>query len=161
MRVRFTKKADGRHRLTIVRDDASVSRGQVIPGLGPNAIPHDLLHALVEKTLGLARGVYGMVNKGLGIAELLDPAQKRLNKGELELAHSEIVTNILQAEIAYEGLDGCFREELGRRCAQSGLTEPLITEERLGELRRLREDYLMRWRALEMGETLEIELSAR
>jgi hypothetical protein len=38
MLVRFTKKADGRHRLTIVRDHGSVSQGQVIPGLGPNAI---------------------------------------------------------------------------------------------------------------------------
>jgi hypothetical protein len=60
MLVRFTKKADGRHRLTIVRDDGSVSQGRVIPGLGPDAIPHDLLHALVERTLGFSRGVYGM-----------------------------------------------------------------------------------------------------
>jgi hypothetical protein len=60
VKVRFTKKADGRHRLTVVRDDGSASQGQMVPGLGADAIPHDLLHALVEKTLGLRRGVYGM-----------------------------------------------------------------------------------------------------
>jgi hypothetical protein len=37
-----------------------------------------------------------MVNTGLDITELLDPAQKRTNKGEAELMHSEIITNILQ-----------------------------------------------------------------
>ena len=76
------------------RRRAPVSQGQVIPGLGPNAIPHDLLHAIVEKTLGFSRGVYGMVNTGLDIAQLLDPARKRMNRGERELMHSEIVTTI-------------------------------------------------------------------
>lgn len=127
MRVRFTKKDDGRHRLTVVRVDGSVSQGQVIPGLGRNAIPHDLLHALVEKTLGLSRGVYGMVNSGLDIAELLDPVKRRVNKGEADLMHSEIVTSILQAEAAYEGLDeGFFGDELQRRCAEAGLAGLLL-----------------------------------
>ncbi len=104
MVVRFTKKADGRHRLTIVRDDGSVCQGRVIRGLGPDAIPHDLLHALVESTLGLSRGVYGMVNTGLDIAELLDPARKRMNKSEVQLMHSELITTSLQAEDVYEGV---------------------------------------------------------
>jgi|SRR5882672_122704 len=161
MLIRFTKRGDGRHRLTIVRDDATVSRAQVVPGLGPNAIPHDLLHALVEKTLGFSRGVYGMVNTGLDIAELLDPAQKRMNKSEGQLMHSEIVTNILQAETAYEGIDETFfGDELQRRCAEGGLVEPRITEEQCRDLRGLRDDYQRRWRELSFGETIEVELPA-
>jgi hypothetical protein len=133
MLVRFTKKGDGRHRLTIVRDDGTVSQGQVIPGLGPSAIPHDLLHALVEKTLGFSRGVYGMVNTGLDIAELLDPGQKRMNKGEAELMHSEIVTAELSA--------------------------PTVSGDDRRELRRLRDDYQARWRALGVGETIYVDLA--
>ncbi len=162
MVVRFTKKADGRHRLTIVRDDGSVSQGQVIPGLGQKAIPHDLLHAIVEKTLGFSRGVYGMVNTGLDIAQLLDPAQKRMNRGETELMHSEIVTAILQVETAYEGISPpFFFDELRRRCAEAGLTEPRMSDEDRRELRRLRDDYQARWLGLGVGETIEVELPAR
>jgi hypothetical protein len=159
--VRFTKKADGRHRLTIVRDDGSVSQGQAIPGLGPNAIPHDLLHAVVEKTLGFSRGVYGMVNTGLDIAELLDPARKRMNKSEPELMQSEIITNILQAEAAYEGIEeGFFGDELRRRCAEAGVSERAIGEEERRELRRLREDYEEKWKGLRVGKTIEVDLVA-
>jgi hypothetical protein len=162
MLVRFTKKADGRHRLTIVRDNGSVSQGRVIPGLGPNAIPHDLLHAVVEKTLGFRRGVYGMVNTGLDIAELLDPAQKHMNKSAPELMHSEIVTNILQAETAYEGIDETFfNDDLRRRCAEVELTEPRMSNEDRRELRRLRDDYQARWLRLGVGETIEVELPTR
>jgi hypothetical protein len=132
MLVRFTKKADGQHRLTIVRDDGSVSQSQVIPGLGPNAIPHDLLHALVEKTLGFSRGVYGMVNIGVDMAGLLSPARKRLNKSEPELMYSEIITNLLQAETAYEGVgETLFEAELRRRCADAGFAGPKITDDDL------------------------------
>jgi hypothetical protein len=162
MLVRFTKKADGRHRLTIVRDNGSVSQGRLIPGLGPNAIPHDLLHAVVEKTLGFRRGVYGMVNTGLDIAELLDPAQKHMNKSAAELMHSEIVTNILQAETAYEGIDETFfNDDLRRRCAEVELTEPRMSNEDRRELRRLRDDYQARWLGLGVGETIEVELPTR
>ena len=159
MQVRFTKRADGRHRLTVVRDDGTASRGQVIPGLGKAAIPHDLLHAVVEKTLGLRRGVYGMVNAGLDIAELLDPAQKPALKAEAELMVSEIVTSLLQAETAYEGADATlFGGELRRRCAEARVREPTIDEDALGELRRLREDYEARWGRLAVGETLEVDI---
>jgi hypothetical protein len=162
MVVRFTKKADGRHRLTIVRDDGSVSQGRVIAGLGPEAIPHDLLHALVENRLGLSRGVYGMVNTGLDIAALLDPARKTLNQREAELMHSEAVTTLLQAEDAYEGIGkDQLHAELARRCRALGLEEPPISEEQLRELRGLRGEYAKRWRELEIGRTLEVTVEMR
>jgi hypothetical protein len=159
MLVRFTKRADGRHRLTIVRDDGSACRGQLIRGLGPNAIPHDLLHVVVEKTLGFSRGVYGMVNTGLDIVELLDPAQKRMNKGEAELMYSEIITTVLQADAEYDGLDEAFfGDELRQRCAEAGLAERRVTPEHQRELRRLRDEYRGRWQDLGVGETIDVEL---
>lgn len=162
MLVRFTKKANGRHRMTIVRDDGTVSQGQVIPGLGPNAIPHDLLHAIVERTLGFRLGVFGVVNAGRGVSELSDPGQKRMNKSEGEVMHSEIITTILQAEMAYNGLNETFfGDELRRRCVEAGLAEPRVADQDQRELRRLRDDYQARWRALAVGETLDVELPGR
>lgn len=159
MLVRFTRRPDGRHRLTIVRDDGSVSLGQVVAGLGPDAIPHNLLHAVVEETLGWRRGVYGMVNTGLEIAELLNPSRKTSNRSEVELMHSEIVTCLLQAETAYQGIDdSTFTDELRRQCTDAGLPVPTIPGDLRRRLRERRDAYQARWRQLGAGETLEVDL---
>jgi hypothetical protein len=102
-----------------------------------------------------------MVNTGIDIADLLDPAHKRGTKREAELMHSEIITTVLQAERAYEGIDEkFFTDELRRRCEEAGLVEPKITDEDRGVLRRLRDDYQGRWSALRAGETIDVELRA-
>jgi hypothetical protein len=160
--ARFTKKADGRHRLTVVRDDGSASQGQMVPGLGADAIPHDLLHALVEKALGFTRGVYGMVGTGLEIGALgalADPKRKAMNRDEPELMLSEIVTTLLQAESAYEGVEAReFREQLRGKCEEHGIAVRAIADEELSAVRGLREEYARRWRGLGVGETIEVEL---
>jgi len=159
MLVRFTKRTDGRHRLTVVRDDGSASQARMVPGLGPDAIPHDLLHALVEQTLGFTRGVYGTVNTGIEVDRLLDPAFKSMNEGQAELMLSEIVTTILQAELAYVGVDpDDFTNRLCQQCQEHGLAVPTIDQGRLRELRGLRDEHQRRWRELAPGETLEVAL---
>jgi hypothetical protein len=162
MLVRITKKADGRHRLTVIRDDGTVSQGKVVPGLGPDAIPHDLLHALVERTLGFKRGVFGMIGTGLEIAELLDPARKEPNNSEHELMLSEVITTILQGEAAYVGLgEHTFAGRLRDQCNEHGLAVPTIADDELRDLRALRDDYQRRWCELAAGETIEVELRRR
>ena len=162
MLARFTKKADGRHRLTIVRDDGSVSQGQMVPGLGPDAVPHDLLHALVERTLGLSRGVYGMVDSGLEIGELIDPARKHMTNGQTGLMLSEVITTLLQGEAAYVGVDeGDFRDRLCQQCREHGIAVPAISDFQLRDVRALRDDYEVRWRQLQAEETLEVDIGFR
>ncbi len=103
--------------------------------------------------------MYGLVNTGLAISDLLDPARRQLNRSEGELMLSEIITTLLQAEVAYEGVgETFFGNGLRRQCADAGLTEPSTSHEYQRELRRLRSDYPARWRALGVGETLEVEL---
>jgi len=165
MRVRFTRKPDGHHRLTVVRDDGTSSQGPLVPGLGARAIPHDMLHALVEKTLGLGRGVYGRVNEGAPLPELLDAEQRKADRAayadplRAELMQSEIVTALLQAETAYVGIDPeDFRRRLEEECAQHGLSLPAVSDAQLDALRALRSEYEQRWRDLPPGETLEIAM---
>ena len=158
MRIRFTKKADGRHRLTVVRDDGTVSQGQMVPGLGRDAIPHDLLHALVERALTLRRGVYGLVNTGLGIAELLDPSYKPSTKGEPELMVSEIATTLLQGEAAYGLPPEDFATRLRDQCSQHGVPVPAIDAGVLAALRASRHDYQRRWQALAVGDTVDVDV---
>ena len=159
MFVRITKREDRRHRLTVVRDDGSVSQGRAVRGLGLDAIPHDLLHALVEKTLGFQRGVFGMINTGLDIAELLDPGRKEANKAERELMLSEIVTTILQAEAAHVGLgEDVFEARLREHCAEHMLAVPTISADELRQVRALRDEHEKRWSELGAGETIEVEV---
>ncbi len=129
----------------------------MVPGLGVDAIPHDLLHPLVEHTLGFTLGVYGTVNAGIEIDRLLDPAWKSANEGQPELMLSEIVTTLLQGELAYVGMGpDDFTSRLREQCQEHGLPAPTIDPARLRELRCLRDEHQRRWLELASGETLEV-----
>lgn len=160
MEIRFTKRSSGKHTLTVVRDDGTVSYGRMVPGLGPDAIPHDLLHVIVERTLGWSRGVFGLIGSGLEIEELLDPAFKAANAAQTELWHSEAVTTSLQSEVAYAGVGpDFFGEELCRQCEHLGLPPPEVSETSLALLRSARDRYAAEWRDLSDGATLEVEFA--
>jgi hypothetical protein len=99
MEIRFTKKADGNHMLTVIRDDGSVTRDYLVPGMSPageSAIPHDLVHVIVENELGLSRGVYGLINTGKSIQAMMAMGKRINNKNEPELLRSEYLTATFQ-----------------------------------------------------------------
>lgn len=100
MEIKFTKKSDGKHMLTVVRTNGSVARGHVVPGFGEDALPHDLIHALVEKQLGLKRGVYGLIDSDVSIDELMDYGKRKVNINEPELTFSEAATAQVQYSLA-------------------------------------------------------------
>jgi hypothetical protein len=47
------------------------------------------------------------------------------------------------------------------RCAEHGVAERAISEEQLVAMRAAREEYARRWKALGVGETIEIEVRLR
>lgn len=154
MILRFTKRSDGHHQLTVVRDDGTFSRGRMVPGFGEAAIPHDLLHAVVEQVLRLRRGVFGLVNTGLDIQELLDPERKRTFYEESDLMRSEAVTALLQAEAAWVGVEnGVDRFQEAWSAHGGGDNAP--NQASIDALRAARETWTQCWRALPDGETLE------
>ena len=67
MKVRFRKSPAGQpHVMSCVRADGSETYGPIPPQAG---IPHDLIHFVVEQTLGLDRAFFGTIATGVGIPD--------------------------------------------------------------------------------------------
>jgi hypothetical protein len=142
MEIKFTKKPDGKHLLTVVRTNGSVARGHVVPGFGVDALPHDMIHVLVEKHLSLKRGVYGLINSGVSIDELMDYGKRKVNVNEPELTFSEAAT----AQIQYS-LSGIPAP--AEVLSKAEVEAILVEAQKYGEI----------WKELPVDETLVIPLT--
>jgi hypothetical protein len=58
MRILFTKSA-GEPGRVVVRDEGRPLGDHLLPGIELNVVPHCLVRALVEKTLGFSNGFFG------------------------------------------------------------------------------------------------------
>ncbi|MEO1485573.1 MAG: hypothetical protein AAFU57_07500 [Bacteroidota bacterium] len=68
------KKGDGKPSiLTCIRKDGSTSWAKLYPGMEA----HDLAHYIVETILGFENAFYGMVAKGIDIADFEIPREQR------------------------------------------------------------------------------------
>lgn len=147
MKIRFTKKENGKGQLTCVRDDGSVERAPFVPGMGVGEIPHDLVHYAVEVVLPLTRGLYGLIQEGKSTSDLLTKDWKERWKDDApELLLSEDVAAYLQAELAH-----------GRDAVEEFYKKPEVADEKLDAARKLILKYREEWKKLPLGETLEVE----
>jgi hypothetical protein len=51
-----------------------------------------------------------------------------------------------------------FRDDLRRRCAEAGVLQPAITNKELEALVSATTGWLVRWEAVEVGQTVELDL---
>jgi hypothetical protein len=63
MQVEFRRTGQRRYAITILRKDYPMLEMNPAPGYDP-IMPHDLLHLIVEKELGLHRGIFGQIAAG-------------------------------------------------------------------------------------------------
>lgn len=100
MKVILKKRENGKFVLLCVRSDGSLTQEKGVPSGGPDTIPHDLIHLIVETELGFTRGVFGLVASGMDLSELLskDWKEKFKARGEMELLWSEAITATFQAD---------------------------------------------------------------
>jgi hypothetical protein len=63
MEVQFKRTGERRYAITIFRERHPTVEMNPAPGYDP-IMPHDLLHLVVEKELGLRRGVFGQIAAG-------------------------------------------------------------------------------------------------
>ena len=96
-------RTDKLDQLRCLRRDGSAT-GCAMPRQG--ILPHDLIHYVVESTLGWRHAFYGMVAAGIDIgpamAQSHDPADRRLAD---QAAHAEAVVESLQAQLWSAGAD--------------------------------------------------------
>ena len=130
------------------------------PKKGP--IPHDAVHHIVETTMGLTRGFWGMVLEGTPPEAIQDLAKAagHASASRARVPDSSIV-QLLQAERLVE----CFEAELwggasdgdtlrsvaGEACASSHVPMPDLTDERIGEIRNRIQEFAARWMAAPQG----------
>jgi hypothetical protein len=63
MRVEFRRTGERRYAITIFRKDYPTIEMNPAPGYDP-IMPHDLLHLVVEKEIGIRRGIFGQIAAG-------------------------------------------------------------------------------------------------
>ena len=79
LRVTFVRKRGYHDRVYVWRVDGS-STGWDFPAYG-DALPHDLMHLVVEDELGMPRGFWGLVDAGVDVA-LVDNQPTLVRGGE-------------------------------------------------------------------------------
>jgi hypothetical protein len=166
MNIYFTKcdgKADW---MECVRDDGSTTR---CPMPKQGILPHDLVHYVVEHTLGLHRSFYGIIAAGVGFPNSAPPwdAEDFQLDDLTEALQAESLVECFQAEMWNAPEPGTFQlsesflEILDITCANRGVTRPAqATEENLEQVRSRLQEYTQIWDALPIGQTLGTDFSA-
>ena len=113
----------------------------------------------MEKTLRLSGGVLGALKNG---TELPQTAGGRARRPTPDWIHSEILASMMLREDLGPGTDSSlFRDELKRSCAEASVPQLAITNSELEKLRSAAADHLARWLALDVGQTIEIEVAGQ
>lgn len=154
MLIRLKKRDHKKHTLSCVRDDGSVTW---CPDDDYFA-HHDLIHYVVETTLGYRQAFYGLLAAGWEVSDFgqLDPATGKKRVIPLEAGHTEMIASALQAELWGGIPPESFFEMLEMACANMNVPPSAITPEQLAAMRERIPDLFGQWRALPVGETLEL-----
>jgi hypothetical protein len=169
VRIVFTREARGATLATIYRPDG------VVVGLNGSAhgtrVPHDLAHAVAERELGLARGIFGSLGAGAMFASVIvisgrpryDAAErsKRIlaaNTGELRL--TELFGGALQRAVDEARWTDAKRQ--ARRHWESLITEPFpYTDEQFDEAAYELDLLNQAWQQLRTGHGMDFVWPAR
>jgi hypothetical protein len=157
MQVSFKKGVGNVDWLDCVRQDGSTTR---CPMPKQGILPHDLVHYVVESTLELRRGFYGLIAAGVGFPKSAPP----WDADQFEI---DDLTEALQAESLVE----CFQAEMWNgfqpsenflnilevTCQQRHVARPAqATAENLDRVRSQLQHFTQIWNALPVGEALQI-----
>jgi hypothetical protein len=158
VRVRFIRAGERRYRVEVDRGDGPIMHMPHGPGFDP-WLPHDLVHCVVERHLGIAGGVFGQLAAGGDAGTFFtiphrrrDPARRRSERlgmlGREDMARSERLAAACTA---------AWYAQRGRRWAPAGAVEPGEPEAVPASLLSELEQVATRWHALQVGGTLALD----
>lgn len=167
MRIEFTKE-ERFDRICVQRGDGS-RISTTFPKKG--WFPHDAVHLVVERCLGLRSAFWGQIARGVSPEELGALAKvaghasaKRANQpdeGLIELLQSERLVECFEAELWSEPARfEIFSDVLSAACEQSSIPVPDITEQDIDAIRAQLDALADQWRSLPIGETMELRWEA-
>jgi hypothetical protein len=137
VRVRFRKSPVGPHFLSCRRDDGSETYGQ-IPG--QPGIPHDLIHFVVEQTLGLEHAFFGTVASGVGIPDAAERWRTLPPEARAQSARAEQVVAWFQRPDAR-------------------MPDAPATAQQLAAIQARLDELVVRWNELSPKDVIELEWS--
>ena len=153
MKISLKKGKDDPGSITCVRDDGTTTWAPLMGAFGPL---HDLAHYVVETTLGLENGFYGLLEQGYDISsfERADERPPDLDEGR----YSEHVAMALQTQV----LGGYAGDRLNEllTAATNSLPAPYRAALPPPVVERLQTRYrelVDRWHALAPGDRLVLE----
>jgi hypothetical protein len=161
MEISFVRVRGQRDRIYVRRTDGS-EVSWVFPTYG-DELPHDLVHLVVEAAFGVSGGFWGRVDAGIDPARINDEAD-RLGGPEKYRGFGDDRRDLLLAE-ALAGAswpladlsDAERREAMAEGCRKSGVAlPPVVTVERVGEVRAALEPLRAAWRGIGAKGTLKL-----
>jgi hypothetical protein len=150
MRAAFRRTGEARDRVEVTRDDGGFVRWDW-PSAGTNP-PHDLVHHVVEMSLGIADGFWGLIAAGAHPDDFVADDRASLRQAEAiagALATAMVSPDISDADVVAD-IDRLA--QMADVPVPEGLTEPRIRQLRLSVALASR-----RWAALSPGEAVVVE----
>jgi len=160
LRAAFVRTAGARDRIYVTRTDGSEVSWS-FPTYG-DALPHDLVHLIVESCFGLSSGFWGRVDRGAD-PERIAAEANRIGGKDKYAGFGADRTELLRAEALANApwwRDGTTLEEIeqavGEQCRQLGVAVPDRFLERAASARGMLARMNERWRALGSKGTLDV-----
>ena len=158
MIIRWTKGKDKHDTLACVREDGSRTWSALQDGF----VLHDMIHYVVETTLGYKNGFYGLLAAGWDIQSFgrVDPKTGRKPAIPMEAGQVEFIVGMLWREAGNgpEPHDDFFGL-LDLACAGANVPTPKITPEALDRMRADIRGFRRRWQQLPAGGHIEVEFA--
>jgi hypothetical protein len=150
-------RTDKLDQLRCIRSDGSVTSTSM-PRQG--ILPHDLVHYVVESTLGWRHGFLAMIAAGADIAWTMERTHDRENVDVADQAiHAEAVVESLQAQLWSAAFDeDAFLDGVRRACEARGRSVPALAPGSGQAMFGQALDLDARWRAVPFFGTLELDM---
>ena len=113
MQVSFVRHRGRRDHIYVTRSDGSVAEWE-FPSYGDD-LPHDLCHLVVEDSLGIAHGFWGLLDEGMDV-QLIDNQATLFRDGKPLIEDPNVdFSDLKRAEqsVALVGPIGMWRDEAG------------------------------------------------
>jgi len=167
MKLTVTRHEQGKYETVITRDDGVSYR---LKGVAHTfALPHDLAHFLVEKTLDVDRGFWASVAEGavFRTMDYLDGRRKPraaersetlLKSNALQLSEAEVLVRIFNDTIEQGHAEDSplLQKRLRERLKRPGLEFRVFSAAEISEIYAAYKDMLSKWRELPVGRRLDL-----
>jgi len=151
LKASFVRTVGERDRIYVTRTDGTTATW-AFPTYG-EALPHDLVHLVVESAFGLADGFWGRVDAGVDPARVMAEANRRggaqkyaaLGADQAGLMRAEALANARWLEPAAAGER---RRQVEAACAAAGVAAPVAADATFDDVPLVLAALTARWRGL-------------